>query len=145
MMLALSVSQPFSWLIVHAAEYPNGKDVENRGWMTHYRGPIAIHAPLKVDEAFFFRDDLYTPNWEHLPKGALLHAPRLKSAYERGGIVGIATLVDVVTADHSPRSPWFVGPFAWVLRDARPVPFVQWPGKPGLFAVPDRLIVLEAS
>ncbi len=61
MMLALSISQPWAWLIVNTNTYPGGKDIENRGWMTHYRGPIAIHVPLKVDEAFFFRDDLCHP------------------------------------------------------------------------------------
>lgn len=141
-MLALSISQPFAWLILNA-----GKDVENRGWMTHYRGLIAIHAPLKVDEAFFFRDDLYPFNWDRLPlsSGIMREVPKRKSDYLTGGIVGVAQLVDVVTADHSPRSAWFVGPFGWVLSDARPVPFVQYPGKPGLFAVPDRLIVLEGK
>src|SRR6266568_1646548 len=68
-----------------------------------------------------------------------------RSDYLTGGIVGVATLVDIVTADHSPRSAWFVGPFGWVLKDARPVPFAPCPGKPGLFRVPDRLIVLEGK
>ncbi len=139
-MLALSISQPWSWLIVNA-----GKDIENRGWMTHYRGLIAIHAPLKVDEAFFFRDDLYPLTWDRLPlpSGIMREVPKRRSDYLTGGIVGVATLVDIVTADHSPRSAWFVGPFGWVLKDARPVPFAPCPGKPGLFRVPDRLIVLE--
>jgi len=144
-MLALSISQPWAWLIVNTNTYPGGKDIENRGWMTHYRGPIAIHVPLKVDEAFFFRDDLYPLNWDRLPlpSGIMREVPKSRSDYLTGGIVGVATLVDIVTADHSPRSAWFRGPFGWVLKDARPVPFAPCPGKPGLFRVPDRLIVLE--
>ncbi len=139
-MLAISVSQPWSWLICHAAEYPNGKDVENRGWNTHYRGSIAIHAPLKVDEAFFLDQGLRYTAWAELPKGALEYAPAYRRDYKRGGIVGVAELIDVVKESDS---PWFVGPFGWVLRDARPVPFVRVPGQPWLFEVPNSLIVLE--
>jgi hypothetical protein len=144
-MLALSISQPWAWLIVNTNKYPGGKDVENRTWMTHYRGLIAIHAPLKVDEAFFFKDDLYSFNWDRLPLSAeiMREVPKQRSDYLTGGIVGVAELVDIMTADHSPRSPWFRGPYGWVLRDACPVPFVRWKGSQGLFTVPDRLIVLE--
>ncbi|MXM66099.1 hypothetical protein GR925_22270 [Streptomyces sp. HUCO-GS316] len=35
----LSIRQPWAWAIFHA-----GKDIENRGWMTDYRGTIAIQA-----------------------------------------------------------------------------------------------------
>src|SRR5260221_9112249 len=127
-MLCLSVSQPWAWLIVNA-----GKDIENRGWMTHYRGMIAIHAPLKVDEAFFFRDDLYPLNWDRLPlpSGIMREVPKSRSDYRTGGIVGVATLGDIVTADHSPRSPWFFGPFGWALKKAPPGSFCPRPGRLG--------------
>ena len=136
-MLALSIQQPHAWLILHA-----GKNIENRTWMTHYRGMIAIHAPQKVDMAYFFREDLYTPNWERLPDPAIIDlAPATRAGYATGGIVGVATLVDVIYGQGI-HNPWFLGPYGWVLRDARPVPFVPYPGRLGLFAVPDRLIVL---
>jgi len=137
-MLALSIQQPHAWLILHA-----GKTIENRTWMTHERGLIAIHAPRKVDAAFFFRDDLYTPNWEQLPDPAIWkRAPQRKADFQTGGIVGVAELVDIVYGQRV-RNPWFVGPYGWVLQKARPVPFVPYPGRLGLFQVPDRLIVLE--
>ncbi len=44
-MQALSVRQPWAWLIV--AGY---KDVENRGWATKYRGRILIHAGRRAAE-----------------------------------------------------------------------------------------------
>lgn len=36
---ALTVWQPHAGFIAHF-----GKDVENRGWMLNYRGPVIIHA-----------------------------------------------------------------------------------------------------
>ena len=38
-MKALSIRQPWAWLIVHGS-----KRVENRSRRTHYRGPVLIHA-----------------------------------------------------------------------------------------------------
>ena len=46
-----------------------------------------------------------------------------------GGIVGIAEIVDCVTS-HS--SKWFEGPFGFILRKRRPLPFVKWTGVLGL-------------
>jgi hypothetical protein len=54
-----------------------------------------------------------------------------------GGVVGIAEIVDCVSA-HS--SVWFEGPFAFVLEKRRPVPFVPWPGAQGLRAAPEELL-----
>jgi hypothetical protein len=38
-MKALSIRQPWAWLILNA-----GKDIENRDWPTHFRGRFLIHA-----------------------------------------------------------------------------------------------------
>ncbi|TAG33252.1 MAG: hypothetical protein EAZ36_01015, partial [Verrucomicrobia bacterium] len=54
------------------------------------------------------------------------HAPR-------GGIVGVADIVDCVEAH---PSPWFFGPFGFVLANARPLPFVPMHGKLNVFRVP---------
>jgi len=43
---AISVMQPWAWLIAHASEWPGhilGKTIENRGQPTSYRGPVLIH------------------------------------------------------------------------------------------------------
>ena len=53
-------------------------------------------------------------------------------ALQRGGIIGEAEIVDCV--DHS-ASPWFVGPFGFVLRNARPLPFRPLKGRLGFFEV----------
>jgi len=41
---ALSVRQPWAWLIVSGL-----KDIENRPRPTHYRGPLLIHAGLSLE------------------------------------------------------------------------------------------------
>jgi hypothetical protein len=38
-MKALSIRQPWAWLIVNGY-----KDIENRSWATKFRGPVLIHA-----------------------------------------------------------------------------------------------------
>lgn len=42
MMKALSILQPWAWLIT-----AGHKDIENRRWWTNYRGPFLIHAGKK--------------------------------------------------------------------------------------------------
>lgn len=117
---ALSIRQPWCWLILNG-----GKDVENRDWTTNYRGPLLIHAGKQADE--------------NAKSIALLreYAPErldacMRADYPLGGIVGRATLVDVVT---SSTSPWFSGRYGFVLRDVQPLPFMPCSGALGLFAV----------
>lgn len=38
-MLALSIRQPWAWLIING-----GKDIENRDWPTKFRSRILVHA-----------------------------------------------------------------------------------------------------
>jgi hypothetical protein len=111
--VALSVRQPFAWLITHGI-----KPVENRVWRTNYRGPILIHA----GQRWFEDAEDYWP-WSHIPRPA-------EHEFQRGGIVGEATIADCVTAH---RSGWFQGPYGFVLTRARPLLFRPCPGMPGLF------------
>ena len=46
-----------------------------------------------------------------------------------GGVIGSVFVRDIVTRSDS---PWFRGPFALVLADARPVPFLPALGQTGL-------------
>ncbi|WP_210205658.1 hypothetical protein [Pseudaminobacter salicylatoxidans] len=48
----------------------------------------------------------------------------------RGGIVGIATIIDIVT---EMDSPWFFGPKGLVVADARSVEFIPVGGRLGFF------------
>lgn len=104
-MKALSIRQPWAWLIVHG-----GKNIENRTWATKYRGPVLIHAGKKIDTAAYNRladEGIGLPPIDEL---------------ETGGIVGKCEIVDCV--NHS-TSPWFSGPWGFELRSQRPVKF--WP------------------
>jgi len=48
-MKVLSIQNPWAYLIASGC-----KDVENRTWLTKYRGKILIHASLKYDSDFIF-------------------------------------------------------------------------------------------
>ncbi len=115
-MKALSIRQPWAWLIVNGY-----KDVENRSWYTAHRGPFLIHAGKRFDDEGYKR-----------VKARMAVVMPEPQAFERGGIVGRADLVDCVTRYDS---PWFSGKYGFVLRDARPLPFAPMPGKLQFFDV----------
>lgn len=120
-MKAICIHQPWAWLIVSGI-----KDVENRGWATSYRGPLLIHAGKHSDrEAMEMISQWAEEDGFKAPAPADLHT---------GGIVGVATLIDVVCDS---RSIWAGrGKKHWVLSDARRLPFVPWKGQQGLFDIP---------
>jgi hypothetical protein len=113
--LALSIQQPWAWLIV-----TGHKPVENRDWPTRVRGWIGIHAGQKFDAEGY--------EWvrREFPQIAL-PAP---AEFARGGIVGRARLVDCVE-EHD--SPWFFGRYGFVFADAEPLPVIGCRGKLGFF------------
>ncbi len=134
MTLALSIRQPWAWLILNA-----GKNVENRLWSTPFRGRILLHASKTItrgdyDDAWRFVDALIDdgriennrhpewPTWRWFKDNAA------------GGIVGEAEIVDCVARSDS---PWFVGPFGFVLANAKPLPFRPYKGVLGFFDVPE--------
>jgi hypothetical protein len=104
-MKVLSVRQCWAWAIFHA-----GKDVENRTWRTHYRGPLGIHASGRG-----------TPLGRELREMratlALIEPTRVPPKTFLLGILGVVELVDVM---RDSRSAWAVpGCWHWVLRNAR--------------------------
>lgn len=119
--MALTVWQPWAWLIVHG-----WKDIENRDWRTHYRGPVAIHAGQTLDDDCDFDVRMGI----HPVTQGPLSVTRTDGDWQRGGIVGVAEIVDCVERSDS---PWFVGRYGFVLRNAQPVPFIPVKGKQGFF------------
>lgn len=126
--MALSIRQPWAWAIINA-----GKDIENRNWRTAFRGPVCIHAAKGMttsewDDAMDFIDHAFpAPMASRLDRRAsAIHSTDAK----RGGIVGVALIVDCITGSDS---PWFFGRFGFVLRDVRPVPFIPVKGALGFF------------
>ena len=113
---ALSVHQPWAWLIVAGF-----KDIENRSRRTHYRGPVLIHAGLN-------RRLFHPQVWAWV---AERHRIVLPEEMDFGGVVGVVDLVDCVTAH---ASPWFAGKgFGYVLANPRRLPFRPCKGNLGLF------------
>lgn len=113
---ALSIRQPWATAIVSGI-----KPVENRTWSTRYRGPFYIHAAKTFDEE----------GLEWLVKHGFM--PNLPAAnFLTGGIIGAATITDCV---EEMDSPFFFGPYGFVIAKPRELPFTRLKGKLGFFAV----------
>lgn len=127
-MPALSIRQPWAWLILHA-----GKDIENRDWSTRFRGRILIHASKSMTNyEYDVAADTAIMVGRSRPYPPGLRLPPRKDL-DRGGIVGAVDIVDCVrTSD----SPWFIGECGFVLANAAPCPFVPYKGRLGIFSVP---------
>lgn len=105
---ALSIKQPYPHHIFH-----DGKDVENRDWPTKGRGWFIVHAGVSKSEL-----DMLIAK---------------EAAMPRGGIVGMARIVDCV---EQMDSTWFFGRYGFVLRDAFAVPLIPCKGQLGFFMPP---------
>lgn len=126
--LALSVRQPWTFALAHG-----WKDIENRSWRVlsgsrNHRGEICLHASKGMTQ------DEYRHCAEFCAElGFTVPAPH---ELQRGGIVGVCRVIDIVKVSDS---PWFFGPRGLVIADARPVPFIPARGaldffewKPGI-------------
>ena len=123
-MKALSVRQPWAWLIVHG-----WKNIENRTWPTRFRGHVLIHASkgmtrLEYDDCITFVAGFAPSLWPQMPCAAEL---------KRGGIVGETVILDCVSHHDS---EWFCGPYGFVLSESSPLTFRPLKGALGFFVVP---------
>lgn len=121
-MKALSIRQPWAWLIIHG-----GKTIENRSWHTKFRGRFLVHAAQGMT-----RNEWGAALTFCHCQG--LEFPPLTAELQRGGIIGSVELVDSVD---SSDSPWYMGQKGFVLRDPKPLPFVPYKGRLGFFEVAD--------
>lgn len=118
-MKALSVRQPWAWLIVHGH-----KPVENRNWRTKHRGLTAIHASKGMtNEEYEYGLAIAASQGVTIPD---------KHALERGGFVGTVVITDCVTECDS---PYFFGKYGFMLAEPRPAPFIPYKGKLSLFTI----------
>jgi len=136
-MIALSIRQPWAWLILHG-----GKDIENRDWPTKRRGRVLVHASKgctrdEYDDAFEFAFGM----GERAPLATARQMPT-PHAIERGGIVGS---VEIVGCVEDSDSRWFMGRYGFVLRDPQVLPFTPWRGQLGFFDAPLTMDQLEAG
>lgn len=120
-MKALSINQPWAWLIVNGH-----KGVENRSWDTRYRGFFLIHAGKRIDyDAYEFLEDMDidVPPPCDLPIG---------------GIVGKARLINTVHIRDKQLvtekdKPWFFGEYGFILDSAEPCELKPCKGALGFF------------
>lgn len=117
-MKALSIRQPWAWLIVNGH-----KDIENRSWNTKYRGPVLIHASTRRPT----EDEWRVAMQIAIKQGVPLPRPQ---NLEYGGVVGMATITDCVAISDS---PWFFGPRGFTLSDVARVHFTPMKGRLSFF------------
>ncbi|MGK0735926.1 ASCH domain-containing protein [Yokenella regensburgei] len=127
-MKALSIRQPWAWLIVNGF-----KDIENRSWHTKYRGPVLIHASAhrvtqeEFDIAFECVKEFEAATGQTVGMPSI---DQLRCLDMIGGIVGMA---DITGSCESSSSPWFFGPVGFQLANAKPLPFHQLRGRLSFF------------
>ena len=146
-MKTLSIRQPWAHLIVHGTatfardsigshlgrwshgKYSRYKDIENRPWEP-YKGIIGsrvlIHAGKKLDKTEHER--AFNLVRDHFP--GHIKPPEYYMSF--GAIIGSVEIIDCVTESDS---PWFTGPFGWVLANPVPCDPVPYKGQLGLFNV----------
>ena len=127
-MKALSVWQPYAWLIVTGA-----KLIENRRRVHLYRGELAIHASLKHDSQTI----------EEIEHRYSVRVDR--SALRLGGIVGVVSVINAVEGEDAIDERlrrWRNTSYRYglILANPRQIAFVPFVGKLSLFDVPDVLI-----
>lgn len=133
-MKALSIRQPWAWLIVNGY-----KDIENRTWSTRMRGPVLIHASKGMTRAEYEDVEALLAT-ERGIRDKNITLPKFEDL-ERGGIVGIASITGCLSFSlGNVRSPWFFGPYGFTLGDIKALPFVPFKGALGFFDVPDELV-----
>jgi hypothetical protein len=119
---ALTIRQPWAELILRGR-----KPYELRSWRTSYRGPLVIHAAMRVDSEDAKRLGL---NPETLITGAF---------------VGVAVLSDVrpytredarLLKKRRAGFGWFPRKFSWVLKRPRRISPVKAKGQLSLFKLP---------
>jgi ASCH domain-containing protein len=119
---ALTIRQPFPELILRGR-----KPFEIRSWRTHYRGPLLIHAGMKIDS-------------ERARESGLNPEELTTSAF-----VGVAVLSDVrpytredakLLKKNQAGGGWEPNLFSWVLKEPRRFPTpTKAKGRLGLFGV----------
>ncbi len=120
-MKALSIRQPWAWLIVNGH-----KNIENRTWELP---PGLVGQRVLVHAGKVFSPTSDVPGWERFDEAYWPSPTAVLSA-----IIGEVTITGCVTESDS---PWFEGPFGFTLAD--PVVYktpVPCKGRLGFFTPP---------
>lgn len=114
----ITIRQPWAYLIINGQ-----KDVENRSWLTRYRGPIIIQSAARVGNRDAFDALCFDIERET--------GIRLPLKFTLGSTEGIVTLSAVT---QNSRSIWAAsGEYHWILKDPVKLPAVPVSGKLGLW------------
>lgn len=144
-MRALTLHRPWPWAIVHA-----GKAIENRNWRPPHwliGRPLAIHAGKAIDLDAWgaMKAGDYGEPAEHVPEDHPLgivavctvkgwihqEIPGERLTWSTVGGLELREAFDLV------NSPWWAGPYGWILRDVRAVdPPIACRGLQGLWLAP---------
>jgi hypothetical protein len=124
-MKALSIQQPWAWLIVNGH-----KNIENRDWPTNFRGKIYVHAGKKLDK------DAITYIKHEYPD------IQLPDAYDLGGVVGTVVITGCITES---LNRWFYGDYGFTLASPHKLPFTPYRGMLGLFEIPEQATATTAA
>jgi hypothetical protein len=158
-MKTLSLRQPWLWAILHA-----GKRIENRVMVVRgerrpptwhrYRGPILLHAAKGCTRKEFHQ----ACTWMERRGGVETMHPMILEDLPRGGIVGLARIVDVVPpcagsggrcqckAALSFGLSWHMpDQYGFVLTDVEPLPFTPCTGMLGLWDFDEKLLSKGAA
>lgn len=108
-MKALSLYQPWAWLVAMGV-----KQYETRGWVTSYRGPLAIHASKRWTR----EEQAYARQFAHLcpellkplPLGAVLCVVELQACYH------VEKMRDYLSPQEREFGNYADGRAAWKLR-----------------------------
>lgn len=127
-MKALSVKQPWAWLI--CAGY---KDIENRNWKigrksqhgpysSYHQANFAIELPTRICVHTGKGRDIESINmilnsqWDWFPHDALsdIFWMEQNDKWVLGSLIGEVDIVDCITES---KSPWFVGKYGFLLKN----------------------------
>ena len=120
-MKALTVRQPWAWLLIHGL-----KNIENRDWWCSYRGQLAIHAAKGMTRDEYY-DALDLVQHISPQQAAAMPGP---SELVRGAVIGTMRMTDCVRRSNS---PWFSGKYGFVLDTPQPCDPVPCRGALGLW------------
>lgn len=138
-MKALSIRQPWAWMIIHG-----GKDFENRDWYTSVRGRILVHAAKGMTKGEY--EDA-KDTYDRIPTAFYPLGRCPLPAFEdlqRGGIIGEVEIVSCLDSnildekDLPYPSPFFFGRFGFKLQNPKPLPFRAYRGQLGFFEVDEQ-------
>ena len=129
-MKALSIRQPWAWLIVNGH-----KDVENRTWHSSHVGPLLIHAGQQLA---FGREE-YAEFAARMRDDQQIEIPPHDSI-ERGGFVGRAFMRGCGPSDRCPSRWNDQSGWCFLMERSSPLPYVPYRGRLGIFDAPDDIL-----